>query len=185
MVETKQRMWCSPFYLLLQEAWLRPPLPQTWVANVATTFSLRPHGSGLQHDVHTSGQVPWTAEQNEPRSYRSRQLYETTGVSRHLSRRQHTHEHTKREQLLFCVCPGAVLCAPVCAHRFNECRAHCVCILRALGSNERQEHGERGEPHFERHGFAQCNERTTRREVLLTYRRDVSRRVRSDCSKHL
>ena len=109
MVETKQKKRCSPFYLLLQEAWLCPPLPQTWVANVATTCSLRPHGSGLQHNVHTSGQVFWTAEQRKLRSYRSRQLYDS--VSRHLSRRQHTHEHTKREQLLFCVCPGAVLCA--------------------------------------------------------------------------
>ena len=30
--------------------------------NVATTFSLRPHGSGLQHDVHTFGQSIATLE---------------------------------------------------------------------------------------------------------------------------
>ena len=131
----KQKKWCSPFYLLLQEAWLCPPLPQTWVANVATTFSLRPHGSGLQHNVHTSGQEICTAEQECPRSYRYPQS--NPKFARHLSRRQHTHEHTKREQLLFCVCPGAVLralCVPTDSTNAGHiASASCVHWARTSG----------------------------------------------------
>ena len=107
---------------------------------MATTFSLRPHGSGLQHDVHTSGQLACTAEQVTPWLYRSRQVNDTTDRSTHLSR----HQQALSTQ-------SGNSCCSVCAYRFNEWRALCVCIFRALGSNERQEHGERGEPHFHRH----------------------------------
>ena len=52
--------------------------------NVATTFSLRPHGSGIQHDVHFSGHLASTLEQVSPALYMNLQ-----SMSRmHLSRRQ-------------------------------------------------------------------------------------------------
>ena len=53
--------------------------------NVATTFSLRPHGSGIQHDVHSPGQLPSTIEQVAPPLYMNRQFMKAL---MHLSRRQ-------------------------------------------------------------------------------------------------